>query len=359
MRKLLGIGILLLVAVGVIVATQMDWSNLQRKMPVKQDWVDVAIYYGGEKSGLLADPEIQKIFQQYKVRVNAAKAGSIEQATQLPVEGKDCLWPSNQMALDLARQAGRSILSDSTIFNSAITFYAWKPVTEALIKAGVANRANGIVQVDTAKLVTLMQAQKRWKDDLGVDVYGTVKIFSTDPRRSNSGNMWAGLLANTLNGGNVVTPDDLPRVLPAVQAYFRAMGYMESNSGDVFDTFLKQGMGAHPIIVGYENQLVEFLLEHQEYQALIRDKIDILYPTPTLFASHPLISLTPACKRLEAALQDPQLQNLAWQRHGFRSGLLGVTNSQEVLNVTGIPETINQVMPLPEARVMKQIMDSL
>lgn len=359
MRKILGILILLAVAAGVVIATQVDWGSLQRAAPVKQDWVDVSIFYGGEKSRFLSSPQTQKTLEKYKVRLNAAKAGSIEQVNQLPADGKDCLWPSNQIAVELARQAGRSVQSDTNIFNSAIVFYAWRPVSEAFIKAGIAARNNGVLTVDTLKLVDMVKQQKRWKEDMGLDVYGAVKIFTTDPRRSNSGNMWAGLLANTLNGGNVASATDLPTVLPAVQAYFRAMGYMEHSSGDIFENFLKQGMGARPIIVGYENQLVEFVIEHQEYRDVIRDKIDILYPTPTVFASHPLISLTGNCKRLETALQDQDLQALAWKEHGFRSGLLGVSNSPEVLNVGGIPETVNQVMPLPDAVVMKQIIDSL
>lgn len=359
MRKVLGIVILLVVAAAVVIATQVDWSSLQRVAPLKQDWVDVNIFYGGEKSRFLANPQVQKTLERYKVRLHAAKAGSIEQVNQLPVDGKDCLWPSNQIAVELARQAGRPVQSDSNIFNSAMVFYAWRPVTEAFVKAGVAQRNNGVLTVDTFKLVEMVKQQKRWKEDLGLDVYGSVKIFSTDPRRSNSGNMWAGMLANTFNAGNVVSAADLPNVLPQVQAYFRAMGHMEYSSGDIFESFIKQGMGARPIIVGYENQLVEFVIEHQSSRDLIRDKIDILYPTPTVFASHPLISLGGQCQRLEAALQDKDLQALAWKEHGFRSGLLGVDNSPDVLTVGGIPETVNQVIPMPDAAVMKQIIEAL
>lgn len=360
MKKILGLVILLAVAAGVIVATQVDWSALQRATPVKQEWADVSIFYGGEKSRFLANPETQKTLERYKVRLDAAKAGSIEMVTQLPTGDKACLWPSNQIAVELARQSGKPVIGDSNIFNSPMVLYAWRPVTEALLKAGIAKRENDVILlVDMPRLIDMVQQQKRWKEDLGLDVYGAVRIFSTDPRRSNSGNMWAGLLANMLNGGKVVSAADLPVVLPAVRAYFEAMGYMEHSSGDIFENFLKQGMGARPLIIGYENQLVEFVIEHEEYRDLIRDKIDILYPVPTVFASHPLISLTDKCQRLETALQDPGLQQLAWKEHGFRSGLLGVSNSPDVLNVGGIPETVNQVMPLPDAAVMKQIIDSL
>lgn len=90
-----------------------------------------------------------------------------------------------------------------------------------------------------------------------------------------------------------------------------------ASSGDIFENFLKQGMGARPIIVGYENQMIEFLVENAQYADLIRQKIRTIYPEPTIFASHPLISLKPECKRLVEALQDPEVQHIARRDHGF------------------------------------------
>lgn len=359
MKKILGVGILIAIAAAVIVLTQFDLGSVKREAPVKQDWVDVNIFYGGEKSSFLKNPEVKKVLDRHKVRLHATKAGSIEMVTTLSTQDKDCLWPSNEIAVELATQSGKTVLSDSTIFNSGVVFYAWRPITEALIKHGIAKRQAGSLYIDTAKLIKLTQAKKQWQKDLGVNVYGSIKIFSTDPARSNSGNMWAGLLANMLNQGQVLTVANAPQTLAQVKQYFQTMGHMESSSGDIFANFLKQGMGARPMIVGYENQLIEFLIENERYRDLIRDKIDILYPTPTVFASHPLIALSKSCKRLETALQDEKLQDIAWKEHGFRSGLLGVTNDPAVLNVGGIPETITQVMPLPNAKVMKQLIDSL
>lgn len=359
MKKIFGILILLGAVAAIVIATNTDWSNFKRATTPSYDWVDVNIFYGGEKSRFLKNPKTQQQLEKYKIRLNASKAGSIEMVTTLSTQDKDCLWPSNQISVELAKKNGKNVLSSTNIFNSPIVFYAWKPVSEALLKAGIATRTGNIVNVDSSKLITLAKEKKRWKEDLGLPIYGSIKLFSTDPRKSNSGNMWAGLLANMLNQGQVVSVTDLPTVLPEVQAYFSAMGYMENSSGDIFENFLKQGMGARPLIVGYENQLVEFLIEHQEYQALIEKKIDILYPTPTLFASHPLISLTPACKRFDEALQSAELQQLAWKEHGFRSGLIGVENDPKDLHVDNIAETITQVMPMPNAEVMQRVIEGL
>ena len=137
-----------------------------------------------------------------------------------------------------------------------------------------------------------------WREDFGLEIYGPVRMFSTHPAKSNSGNIWSALLATAFNDGRTPTEEDLPTVLPRVEAYFDAMGFMEDSSGDIFENFLKQGMGARPMIVGYENQLVEFLIENAQAADLIRDRIRVLYPAPTIYASHPMIALDRRCERL-------------------------------------------------------------
>ena len=52
---------------------------------------------------------------------------------------------------------------------------------------------------------------------------------TTDPVRSNSGNMFAGLLANVLVGG-VADERSVEAVLPRLKAIFEKLGYMESVS---------------------------------------------------------------------------------------------------------------------------------
>jgi hypothetical protein len=176
---------------------------------------------------------------------------------------------------------------------------------------------------------------------------------------SNSGNMFAGMLATVWNGGEAPDETALAAILPEVTQYFRRMGSMEPSSSDLFDNFLKQGAGARPIIVSYESQLIEFALMHPEYQQLLRQRIRTMYPQPTVWSEHPLIALTKNGKRLVAALKDPEIQKIAWENHGFRSGLIGAQNDPGILKVTGIPEQITAVIPMPSAAVMEAIIRSL
>ena len=357
----IGLALLGVVVLGSLLYTAVggaDW--LRRDTPSSRDPVALTIYYGGEKSAFLANPEVRKTLRAYRIDLDARKAGSVEMATTLPSEGIDCLWPSNEVAVALARQAGKPVRGDRNIFNSPIVFYAWAEVAEALAKADVVRtRADGFLAADVEKLAGLIEGQARWRDDLGVNVFGPVKVFSTDPTRSNSGNIWSALLATAFNGSQTPTEADLPALLPRLQRYFRRMGYMEDSSGDIFENFLKQGVGSRPIIVGYENQLVEFLIENAAYAGLINEKIRVIYPEPTIFASHPLISLTKRCDRLAEALEDPAAQATAWSGHGFRSGLIGVENDPGDIAAARLPASVSLVAPMPSAAVMGAVIDSV
>ena len=359
-KTVLGFLVLLVVAGVTAAATLLDLSSLTRSIE-RRDPVDVSIYFGGEKSALLRNPKVQDIIEnRYRINLTATKAGSIEMVTTLPSTGRDCLWPSNMVAVELARESGRNVIGDETIFNSPIVFYAWADVADAMIDKGIVTKRNdGFLTADVSKVGNLIGSNARWQEDLGLNIYGPFKIFSTHPAKSNSGNIWSGLLATVLNGGTTPTPSDLPGLLPKVTSYFDAMGHMEASSGDIFQNFLKQGMGARPIIVGYENQMVEFLAENARLADDISNRIRVIYPEPTIFASHPLISLTSNCKRLTEALTDPEVQAIAWADHGFRTGLIGVENDPAEIQETTLPETVNLVVPMPSAKVMDQIIRSV
>jgi hypothetical protein len=64
-------------------------------------------------------------------------------------------------------------------------------------------------------------------------------------------------------------------------------------------------------------------------------------------------------KRLIDALQDAELQQCAWDRHGFRSGLMGSQNDPHVHQVIGLPKSIDAVIPLPPVAVMAALLGEL
>ena len=220
-------------------------------------------YVGGEKIGLLEDEDVQEILHdRYGLVLDYAKAGSIDMITA-DFEGRNFLFPSNQTALELYRQINGNPLKSEIVLNTPIVLYTHSAVAEALTGAGMASVKDGVYYVDMVKLTEALEKGTKWSDIGMNQLYGSITVGTTDPTKSNSGNMFAGLIADTLCGG-VADESNIDEVIPRIQAIFQRLGYMESSSSDLFDQFLKTGMGAKPLIAGYENQLLEFAAENPD-----------------------------------------------------------------------------------------------
>ncbi|KJR40884.1 hypothetical protein MCHI_003218 [Candidatus Magnetoovum chiemensis] len=315
---------------------------------------------GGEKVGFFNDEDvINTLAKKYGIVVDYSKRGSIEMVTE-DQKGQDFLFPSSQVALELFKSESKSLLKDEIIFNSPIVLYSWDIVTKALIEHKIVEEMDkSYYIVDFPKLINLIVQGTKWTEIGLNDLYGNMTIISTDPTKSNSGNMFAGLLANILNNGEVVNETNIDVILPKVKEFFLKLGYLEHSSGDLFEQFLRTGVGAKPIIVGYENQIVEFSIQNKSVWDNVKGKINILYPVPTVWSSHPLISLTPNGTLLLEALKDKDLQRLAWEKHGFRTGLIGVDNDIKILDIVGIPEKIKKVISMPSPKIMDMIIEEL
>lgn len=361
-KRVIGLVLLVVVMLGSVGYNYFQTGSIEPRPRSNVNYKPITLkgYVGGEKLGFLRDPEVQDILEnRYKITLDSTKAGSIEMV-RMSTDDVDFLWPSSQVALEIYKSENRSLVKDELIFNSPIVFYSWNIVADALEREDIVERIdNSYYVVDMPALVALVQNETAWKD-LGVpQLYGKITIVSTDPTKSNSGNQFSGLLANTLNGGQVVDEITIEQYLPAIDTFFGRLGFLHHSSGDLFSQYLKQGVGAYPLVVGYENQIVEFSLENKKSLPMIKEKVRILYPQPTVWSSHPLIVLNDDATRLIDALMDPEIQGLAWSKHGFRSGLMGVVDDTSVLEVAGIPETIEMVIPMPKASVMEQIIDTL
>jgi ABC-type Fe3+ transport system substrate-binding protein len=317
-------------------------------------------YVGSEKAAFLKDPQVIQILQQkFGLTLDFDQRGSLDMVKDAHAAEKDFLWPSSQVALELYKEKGLPLARADIIFNSPVVLYSWASVTEALIRAGVVRKEKETYYVvDFPKFVKMILAGKEWKDLGMAQLHGRVVIYSTDPTQSNSGTMFAGLLADVLNNGEVVSEARLPNILPRVQKFFEAQGYMETRSDDIFQQFLNQGMGAKPIIIGYESQLLDYSLPNAAALAGRKETVRILYPKPTVWSSHPLMALNDRAKRLSDALLDPELQRIAWTKHGFRSAA-GVQNDPKTFQITGVPETIENVVPMPSPRVTERILQAL
>jgi hypothetical protein len=348
-QRYLGLALLVVVIIGVTV-----FAVTKRDAPAPTvETTAVVGAIGGEKSGLLADPQVVDLLaSRYHLRVDPRVQGSLDMVQQ-PSGGLDFLWPSSEVALALYEEK-HGHADARNIFNSPIVIYSWTEVSSALTAKGLITDHDGIHELDTIKLAKLLTdgTTPTWQD-LGLhDINGTVDVETTNPSRSNSGNMFAGLLATSVNGGKVPTDADLDTVGAKVVSYYGSLGQLESSSGDLFSSFLQLGVGSHQLIAGYENQLIEFGTLQPQFKDTLTHDVQVLYPVPTVYSSHPIIPLTDKGRQLVAAFDDPDLLKLAWTRHGFRSGQLASATNPADLAFGVVPAEVRSVVAMPRPSFM-------
>jgi hypothetical protein len=221
---------------------------------------------------------------------------------------------------------------------------------------------NGAYFCDMKKIIDLVLADKKWKDIGCPELYGNISVFSTDPEKSNSGNMFACLVATLLNKGNVVDESSIDKVMPQLKSLFTKLGYMESSSGILFNNFLTTGVGSKPIMVGYENQLLEYVANPDNSSAWsqLKDDIKIIYPKPTVWANHVYIATDKNGEAGIDALMDSKVQALAWENHGFRTiSATDIIKFQKDHGNLGLVKDLTQVVPLPSFKTIDKIIVGL
>lgn len=327
--------------------------------------VTVKVFYGSEKKSFLHDPDVRRILEKdYGVIVNGVKMGSLETIEAVRQTPADGIWPSSELAALAFEAEHQGVRKKLNVFSTPLVLYSWPEVTRALLDEGIVReeqRGGGAVYyvADMPGLLDLIRRGKPWKD-LGLErQHGPVSLSTTDPTKSNSGFLAAGLMAILLNGGDMVTAQSLPGVLPDLKDIFANSGFMENSTGILFDKYLRQGRGMFPLICAYESLVIEFYRNNPDMRDTLRDQVRVLIPEPTTWSEHPYLALTADGERLIGALQDQRLMAIAWERYGFRTGSLGIGSGEEVLRDLGLSERIDSVTPLPAPGVMFRILNQL
>ena len=347
-KKIAGL-ILLVVLMAVIGGIYFVTGNAPRT-------VNVDGYVGGEKIELLEDEEVQSVFEEkYGLNVDYSRAGSLDMMTA-DLSGRDYLFPSSSIALEYYEDLHGSPVQSEIVLNTPIVLYTHQIVLDAFESQGLITTDGDIHYIDMAGLLELIQNGAQWSDIGLPELYGRVSVDTTDPSKSNSGNMFAALVANVLNEGQTVTEADLAAVLPELQDIFGKLGYMETSSSDLFSQFLRMGVGAEPIIAGYESQLIEYAAENPDEYEKIKEDLVMLYPIPTIWSSHVLIALDENGQKMITGLMDEEIQKLAWKRHGFRTETNGIGKD---VGLSCVADSITQVTQVPEYKVMREIFEVL
>ncbi len=264
----------------------------------------------------------------------------------------DALFTSDQRFYDYYKlspnkEAGESdrytVLEGGLTLNTPIVIYSWKEVAEKLMNEGIVSQIDGVYYItDMNKLMEYILNGKTWSDIGLTDLYGNINIASTDPISSSPGATYYGLLLSILGNGQI-TDEGLEENLAKLKQFYQKSGYMNNTPADLFERYLKTGMGGEPMIVDYEKSLIDFANSNPNGFKQVKEDIVVLYPKPTIWNSHCYAAFSENGKKLYKALQDEEIGQIAWEKYGFRTGITGGTYDVSSIDIA-IPNTITSTV---------------
>lgn len=374
-KKIIGISIfifLILLIVGInTLSNDKGFTNLKT----------VYVATGGGKEDFLADEEVLKILKKkYKLNVifdtwsngktitkpliresvnlgNESIIKRIQNNEDISINTSgvskyDALFTSDQRFYDYYKLAPNkenneadryTVIAGSLTLNTPIVIYSWKEVVNAFINEGIVTLEDNVYYItDMNKLIDYILNNKKWSDVGLNELYGNINIASTDPVSSSPGATYYGLLLSILSGGQIedaTLEDNLARL----KQFYQKSGYMNNTPADLFERYLKTGMGGEPIIVDYEKSIIDFANSNPTGFNQVKNDIVILYPKPTIWNSHCFMAFTENGKQLYEAFMDKEIEQIAWEKYGFRTGITGGTYDVSKLGI-GIPQNITSTV---------------
>ncbi len=357
-KKTIGIAIFVLLIV-IIIALGMlkdNETDITKKENIPTQTVTIAV--GGGKEDFIADERVNEIMREkYGLEpiYDSWSNGKLIVNPLVREDGTkyDLMFCSDQRFYDYYKlapdytkgEAERyTVLDGGLTLNTPIVIYSWDTVVDALIQESIVTEKDGTYYItDMNKLLSYILEGKKWSD-IGLDMlYGNINIASTDPVTSSPGATYYGLLLSIMCGGNV-TEISMQENLPNLKAFYEKSGYMNNTPADLFERYLKTGMGGEPMIVDYEKSIVEFANSNPDGFEQVKDNIRILYPTPTIWNSHCIASFSEIGNEYNKVFEDQEISQIAWEKYGFRTGVTGGNYDVSGLGINGIPQTITSTV---------------
>ena len=206
-------------------------------------------------------------------------------------------------------------------------------------------------------MLTYILEGKKWADIGLNDLYGNINIASTDPVTSSPGATYYGLLLSIMCKSQV-NEQSVNENLPKLKEFYTKSGYMNNTPADLFERYLKTGAGGEPMIVDYEKSIINFANSNQKGFEQVKDKIRVLYPTPTIWNSHCIATFTEAGNKFYKAFEDEQIQSIAWEKYGFRTGITGGSYDVSKFGI-GVPQTITSTVTSLKMDIYNKLIDYL
>ena len=366
----IGLGILVIL---VLIIIGIKFFSTNGESIIESNLKTVYVATGGGKENFLADDEVNKIMKKkYGLNViyDSWSNGKLIKNPLVREDGTkyDVMFCSDQRFYDYYKLAPDTTKGESARYtvqkggltlNTPIVIYSWDTVVDALIEQKIVTEKDGVYYItDMPKLISYILEGKKWKD-IGVDMlYGSINIDSTDPVTSSPGATYYGLLLSIMCDGEI-TDEAVAENLPKLKEFYTKSGYMNNTPADLFELYLKTGVGGKPMIVDYEKSVIDFANSNPDGWEQVKDKMRILYPTPTIWNSHCIASFDEAGDEYYEAYEDKEIQQIAWSKYGFRTGVTGGNYDVTQVNVNGIPQSIISTVSSLKMNVYEQLISYL
>lgn len=366
----IGLGILIIL---VLIIIGIKFFSTNGESIIESNLKTVYVATGGGKENFLADEEVNKIMKKkYGLNViyDSWSNGKLIKNPLVREDGTkyDVMFCSDQRFYDYYKLAPDTTKGESARYtvqkggltlNTPIVIYSWDTVVDALIEQKIVTEKDGVYYItDMPKLISYILEGKKWKD-IGVDMlYGSINIDSTDPVTSSPGATYYGLLLSIMCDGEI-TDEAVAENLPKLKEFYTKSGYMNNTPADLFELYLKTGVGGKPMIVDYEKSVIDFANSNPDGWEQVKDKMRILYPTPTIWNSHCIASFDETGDEYYEAYEDKEIQQIAWSKYGFRTGVTGGNYDVTQVNVKGIPQSIISTVSSLKMNVYEQLISYL
>ena len=334
---------------------------------------DVYVATGGGKEAFIANEDVVKIMQkEYGLNVvydnwSNGKLVKDPLVRKDNVTKYDAMFSSDQRFYDAYKLAPNkaegeadryTVLDGGLTLNTPIVIYSWGEVVDALVKEKIVTQKDNVYYItDMDKLLDYILKGKKWSE-IGLNqLYGNINVASTDPVTSSPGATYYGLLLSIMCK-SAVNDKSVAENLPKLKEFYRSSGYMNNTPADLFERYLKTGMGGEPMIVDYEKSIIEFANEQPDKFAQVKDDIIILYPKPTIWNSHCFAAFTENGKKLYEAFNDSEIQQIAWEKYGFRTGVTGGKYDVSSFGIA-IPQKITSTVTSLKMDYYNQLIDYL
>ena len=147
--------------------------------------------------------------------------------------------------------------------------------------------------------------------------------------------------------------------LPKLKEFYTKSGYMNNTPADLFEMYLKTGVGGKPMIVDYEKSMIEFANSNPDGWNQVKDRVRILYPVPTIWNSHCIASFDDIGNQYYKAYEDKEISQIAWSKYGFRTGVTGGNYDVKSVGISGIPQSIDSTVSSLRMNMYEELIDYL